>query len=133
MVTDYKTLLKQAKEASKKSYSPYSKFPVGVCVLFKSGKTYLGCNVENCSFGLTLCAERNALSSAVVAGEKTKLVAIAIYSPKCHSCFPCGACRQWISEFKLDKNFKVILENEKKEPVLYTIEELLPHNFCQLK
>ena len=98
MVSD-KELLKLAKEVSKKAYCPYSKFPVGACVLFESGNIYTGCNIENSSYGLSLCAERNAISTAIAKGESSKLVRIAIYSPNSSKCFPCGACRQWIQEF----------------------------------
>ena len=75
-------LFDEAKNVSKNSYSPYSKFPVGACALFENGKKYYGVNVENVSYGLTLCAERNALSNAITQGETSGLVAIAIYSPK---------------------------------------------------
>ena len=100
----YQELLNEAKDISQNTYSPYSNFPVGACVLYESGNKYLGCNVENMSYGLTLCAERNAISSAIANGEKTNIKAIAIYSPKQKKCMPCGACRQWLSEFALDNN-----------------------------
>ena len=80
-----------------RAYCPYSHFPVGACVLTTSGKTYCGCNFENGSYGLTICAERNAIGSAIADGEK-KIKAIAIYSPKMDKCMPCGACRQVIAE-----------------------------------
>ena len=121
-------LLELAKIASKNSYSPYSKFPVGACVLYESGNHYTGCNVENSSFGLSLCAERNAISTAIACGEKSKIKAIAIYSPKTTKCFPCGACRQWLSEFE-QSNLQIILENEDHNTICYGIEELLPNNF----
>ena len=68
---NYDLLLKKAKEISNNSYSPYSKFAVGACVQFESGKIYTGCNVENGSYGLSLCAERNAISTAIADGERT--------------------------------------------------------------
>ena len=78
----YEELFIEAKEASKNAYCPYSNFPVGACILYESNNRYKGCNVENVSFGLTLCAERNAMANAVASGEKTGIKAIAIYSPK---------------------------------------------------
>lgn len=119
-------LMEKAKEASKNSYSPYSKFPVGACVLTETGKTYCGCNFENSSYGLTICAERNAIGSAIVDGER-KIKAIAIYSPKMDNCTPCGACRQVLDEFG-DDNTEIIVkigDNLK----IYTLNELLPERF----
>ena len=77
---NYEELMEKAVEASKNSYSPYSKFAVGACVITDSGKIYTGCNFENSSFGMTICAERNAIGSAVADGER-KIKAVAIYSP----------------------------------------------------
>lgn len=123
-------LLNEAKEISKNAYAVYSDFPVGAAILYESGKIYKGCNVENASYGLALCAERNAISSAVAQGEKTKIKAIAIYSPKQHLCMPCGACRQWLSEFALDsKETKIILENNDYKPAVYSLEEIFPFGF----
>ena len=78
----YEELFEKAKKASENAYCPYSKFPVGASILYESSNIYTGCNVENVSFGLTLCAERNAMANAVASGEKTGIKAIAIYSPK---------------------------------------------------
>ena len=126
----YKNLLEQAKEASKKSYSPYSNFPVGACVLFESQKTYSGCNIENASYGLSICAERNAIAKGITEGETSKITAIAIYSPKQKRCMPCGACRQWMSEFALDKNeTKIILEDENDKILVLSLEEIFPYGF----
>lgn len=122
-------LLKIAKEASKNAYCTYSKFPVGACVLFESGNVYSGCNVENSSFGLTLCAERNAISSAIANGEKSKLIKIAIYSPKTTKCYPCGACRQWIKEFSNGYNSEIIIENDDNKCFSLFLDKLLPYSF----
>lgn len=124
---DYKELLEKAREASKNAYAPYSKFPVGACVLADSGKTYVGCNVENASYGLTICAERNALASAIANGEKN-FTAVAIYSPEMQNCLPCGACRQVIFECQKDKTLEVITEFEDSYKV-HNINELLPEGF----
>ena len=101
----------KAKEASKNSYSPFSRFAVGAAVLMSSGKIYQGCNVENSSFGLTICAERCAIFKAASEGER-EILAIAIYSPNTDSCYPCGACRQVMYEFQTDNyEIDVITEN----------------------
>ena len=126
----YQELLQEAKQISENTYSPYSKFPVGACVLYESGKKYLGCNVENVSYGLTLCAERNAISSAIANGETSKIKAIAIYSPKQNKCMPCGACRQWLSEFAFDnKETKIILEDDNEEILVLSLEDIFPFGF----
>ena len=110
MNIDYKQLMDLAKEASKFSYSPFSRFAVGAAVLTSSGKIYQGCNVENSSFGLTNCAERTAIFKAVSEGERTVL-AVAIYSPNTDSCYPCGACRQVLFEFQDEYEIDVVTEN----------------------
>ena len=127
MDINYQDLLKKAKEVSQNAYAPYSNFPVGACIIFESGNFYTGCNVENASYGLSLCAERNALSTAIASGEKSKPLAIAIYSDKTTECLPCGACRQWIYEF--NPNCLIILEGAKNEIVNYSISDLLPKPF----
>ncbi len=107
---DYNLLMNKAKEASKKSYSPFSRFAVGAAVLAKSGTIYSGCNVENSSFGMTICAERCAIFKAISEGEK-EILAVAIYSPNADDCNPCGACRQVMYEFQGDEEIDVITEN----------------------
>ena len=124
----YEELFEKAKKASENAYCPYSKFPVGSSILYESGNIYTGCNVENVSFGLTLCAERNAMAAAVSAGEKTGIKAIAIYSPKQKECMPCGACRQWLNEFASSEELKIILEAENGLTIL-TLKEIFPHGF----
>ena len=125
---DYNELMEKAKKASENSYSPYSKFPVGACVLMDSGKTYIGTNVENASFGATICAERSAILNAIVNGER-KIVAVAIYGPKMKRCAPCGLCRQVIDEFRSEKGVDIILEGDNGELEIHTIDELLPMGF----
>ena len=128
MVTN-EELMNIAKEACKNSYSPYSKFPVGAAILYSDGTVYKGVNVENSSFGLTLCAERNALSSAVANGQKGNIMAIAIFSPKEKMCAPCGACRQWIWEFSKGNEVAIILEAKNGGLYTTTIKEILPLGF----
>ena len=127
---DFNNLLNLAKEASKSSYSPYSNFPVGAAVLYESGKIYCGCNVENASYGLSLCAERNALSNAISDNEGTRIKAIAIYSPCQTLCMPCGACRQWISEFCIsEEETKIILEDTDNSVLTLTLKDIFPYSF----
>ncbi len=110
MEIDYKLLMDRAKEASKMSYSPFSRFAVGAALIAKSGKIYSGCNIENSSFGMTNCAERTAIFKAVSEGER-EILAIAIYSPNSDNCYPCGACRQVMYEFQGDDEIIVITED----------------------
>jgi cytidine deaminase len=90
--------LAEAKAASLNAYSPYSKFAVGAAILSSDGQIYRGCNVENASFGLTMCAERNAVFRAIEQGM-TSIRAMALYTPTSTPTAPCGACRQVLSEF----------------------------------
>lgn len=124
---DYENLLLKAKEVSQNAYAPYSNFPVGACVLAQSGNIYTGCNFENSSYGLAICAERNAIGSSIANGEKG-ISAIAIYSPKMENCTPCGACRQVIFEFQKDKEIEVVTQIKDGYKV-YKINELLPEGF----
>ena len=123
-------LFLKAKKISENSYAPYSNFPVGACCLFDDGKIYEGVNVENVSYGLTLCAERNALSTAATEGKKEGLIAIAVYSPKQKMCIPCGACFQWMAEFRSKStDVKIILEDYDGKIKEYTLKDFLPHTF----
>lgn len=114
-----------AKMSSKNAYSPYSKFKVGSAVLTTNNNTYIGCNVENASYGLTICAERNAIFQMVTNGE-TEIEAIAIYCNSEISFPPCGACRQVIAEF--GNHVKIIYGNDKKQTIT-NIRDLLPQSF----
>ena len=95
-------LLAAARHVMAKAYAPYSDFQVGAAILTASGKVFTGCNVENASYGLTICAERNAIFAAIAAGEKLNIVAVAVTNSKEAACSPCGACRQVIAEFGKD-------------------------------
>ena len=92
------TLLAAARAASERAYAPYSRFHVGAAVLADDGRVFSGANVENASYGLTSCAERNAIFAAVFAGART-IVAVAIHPPTEAPTAPCGGCRQVIHEF----------------------------------
>lgn len=128
---DYDGLLEKAQEVSENAYAEYSHFKVGACVLAQSGKTYTGCNVENASYGLAICAERNAIANAVAKGEKS-ILAVAIYSPAMENCIPCGACRQVIFEFQKDKEVEIVTKTKSGHKV-YKINELLPEGFNIVK
>ncbi len=121
-----KELLELAHKAKENSYSPYSHFAVGAALLTKDGKVYLGANIENASFGATNCAERSAIFAAVAAGERD-FSAIAVVGDTA-PCLPCGICRQVMAEF-CTPDFKIILEDDKKEAKVLTLGELLPHSF----
>ena len=118
-------LLNAALSARERAYAPYSKFLVGAAVLAKSGKIYTGCNIENASYGLTVCAERNALFSAVGEGER-EFTALCVVGDTEAPISPCGACRQVMAEFKVPR---IILANLKGDVKEYTLEELLPYGF----
>ncbi len=124
---NYEELMQMAEEASKNAYAPYSKFPVGASVLAESGNVYAACNFENGSYGLTICAERNAVGTAIANGER-KIKAVAIFSPNMQNCTPCGACRQVLSEFKSDEGLDVITKCADGIRI-HKIEELLPETF----
>lgn len=124
-------LLELAKEAKSKAHVPYSNFKVGAALLGKSGKVYTGCNVECSSYGISLCAERTALVKAISEGEK-EFEAIAVVggnNDELTYTTPCGACRQFLSDFG---DFKVIIgykeENEWKQKT-FTVKDLLPESF----
>ena len=127
---DINKLIKEATNASKNTYSPYSNFPVGAALLTKDNKIYKGCNIENASFGLTNCAERTCMFTAYADGvKKEDIVAIAIYSPKDHMVSPCGACRQVMVEL-LPMDCKVYLAyNDNKDIYETTVKELMPLTF----
>lgn len=124
-----KELINQAVEARKLSYSPYSKFAVGATLLTKDGKVFEGANVENSSYPLCMCAERNALYNAMMHGyKKSDFVALAVVADTDEACSPCGACRQVISEL-FPKDGKIYLANLKGAFKETNIEELLPFAF----
>lgn len=125
MTDDWTILINEAISAQKNAYSPYSDFKVGAAIITKEGKIFTGCNVENASYGLTVCAERIAVFKAISEGY-LDLEAIAIVASDSKPTFPCGACRQVLIEF--NENMKVYVNNGKKT---YTISDLLPNSFSK--
>lgn len=122
---DWPALVEAATQVREQAYAPYSKFQVGAALLGVSGRIYLGCNVENSSYGLTVCAERNAIGQAVAAGERNFL-AVAI-AGGARPCPPCGMCRQVLAEFAAP-DFPVALVGERRRTV-HQLGDLLPHAF----
>jgi len=118
-------LYRAAAETLGKAYAPYSKFSVGAAVLTKTGKVYTGVNVENSSFGATICAERSAFVSAISDGQ-TEFEAIAVASSG-GTAFPCGICRQFMFEFGDD--IRVVSGEDEDHLKSYKIRELLPEGF----
>lgn len=118
-------LMDEAIKAKNNSYSPYSNFKVGAALLTDDDLIYTGCNVENASYTPSCCAERTAFFKAVSEGKK-KFKAIAITSDT-EMCYPCGVCRQVMSEF-CNSDFKIYVGNENKIEE-YTLNDLLPHSF----
>lgn len=122
-------LIKKAVEARRQAYAPYSHFAVGAALLTREGRIFQGCNVENASFGLTLCAERTALAGAISAGYR-RFTALAVVARGKTAPMPCGACLQILAEF-CRPNFVVVTANARdpKTMSVYTLKELLPRIF----
>lgn len=129
------SLVDAAQQAREQSYSPYSKFKVGAAVLTQSGKIFTGTNIENASYGLTICAERNAIFSAVGAGHR-RFKALALITGKIPGVqfgSPCGACRQVMSEFMPPKTpiYLAVLDGKKRTVYQKTLVELMPFAFTK--
>jgi cytidine deaminase (EC 3.5.4.5) len=125
---DKNEVIKQAIEAMENAYAPYSKFKVGAALLTKSGKIYTGCNIENSSYGASVCAERVAIFKAVSEGEHDfELLVVATKTEEPSP--PCGICRQVISEFSND--LPIILVNDKGSIIETNINKLLPFPFLK--
>ena len=119
-------LMDAAREAANRAYAPYSNFRVGAAILTAGGAVHAGCNVENASYGLSICAERNAATSMVSADpDDRRIVSVAVFSPNAAPCFPCGACRQFLREFGCGE---VVVEDASGLR-RYPFEEILPNSF----
>lgn len=112
--------------ASESAYCPYSKFPVGAAVLTADGEIFSGCNVENASYGLTICAERNAVFQAVASGAR-HMVAVVVYTPTSTPTCPCGACRQVLNEFGPAAD--ILCTCDGPETISRKVADLLPDAF----
>lgn len=118
-----------AREAADNAYAPYSGFHVGAAILGKGGGIYQGCNVENASYGLTICAERNACTTMVAQGERDA-AAIAIFAGRsAGEAVPCGACRQFLLEFCPDDDIPVLLSGADGSMIESSIGEMCPYPF----
>lgn len=126
----YGDLMKLAIEARKNSYSPYSGFAVGAALLCDDGSVYTGCNIENAAYSPTNCAERTAFYKAVSEGQRNfKAIAIAGGKDALTTCYPCGVCRQVMSEFCLPDQFDVVCGVSGEAFEIIKLEELLPKSF----
>ena len=125
-------LIAAAREAQASAYAPYSNFSVGAAVLTSDGSIFRGCNIENASFGLTICAERVAIFRAISDG-RLDIVAVAVVTGAPKLCKPCGACRQVIAEFsQADNPIIVLCASQSGETEMQSIAELLPDTFTLL-
>ncbi|HLZ26392.1 MAG TPA: cytidine deaminase [Chloroflexota bacterium] len=121
---DPEALIAQARDVAGRAYAPYSHFRVGAAVRDALGNTYVGCNVESLSYGLTICAERNAIFAAVAAGARRPFSALAVTCLDASGpCMPCGACRQ-VMEEHLDAQAQVYVDQ-----LRFTVAQLLPYAF----
>ncbi len=116
-------LIAKAIESAARAYAPYSKFHVGAALVARDGRVFLGCNVENISYGLTICAERNAVFAAVAAGVRD-FAKIVIVTDTAEPASPCGACRQVLAEFNPD--LEIVLANFHGQSLQFRLSELLP-------
>ncbi len=123
-------LLQHVKSVQKKAFNPFSNFSVGACI-HTQGKFFTGCNIENSSFSLTLCAESGAISGMITAGIQ-QIDDIAVIGSADDICMPCGACRQRIAEFA-SADTKIHCFNQQGQVKTFSLVELLPHGFVLLK
>ena len=120
------TLVDAARAVQQRAYAPYSRFRVGCALEADDGRVFVACNVENASYGLTICGERNAVFAAIAAGHR-RLVACAIFVPGDKVAAPCGACRQVLREF--GATMEIISTSGAGEELRATLTTLLPHSF----
>ncbi|EJO5347197.1 cytidine deaminase [Clostridium botulinum] len=125
----YEEIIKKAIKARENAYVPYSKFKVGAAVLTEDDKIYTGCNIENASYGATNCAERTAIFKAISEGHK-KIKSIAIVGSLEDYTYPCGICRQVISEFA-DENIDIIIVKDENNYEIKKLDEILPGAFTK--
>lgn len=120
------TVMDAARAASKRAYAPYSDFHVGAAILTRGGAIHSGSNIENASYGLSICAERNAATTMAYADpEDREIELVAVYSPNASPCFPCGACRQFLREF----GCKEVVVEDGSGLRRYPFDQILPNSF----
>lgn len=123
---DLDAVMDAARDASRNAYAPYSNFRVGAAILTEGGQIHAGCNVENASYGLAICAERNAAAAMAFANAGDREIRlVAVFSPDAAPCFPCGACRQVLREF----GCKEVVIEEAAGLRNYPFDEILPYAF----
>lgn len=123
---DLETVMATARAASGRAYAPYSDFHVGAAILTRGGNIHAGSNVENASYGLSICAERNAATTMASADPNDRdIELVAIYSPNAAPCFPCGACRQFLREF----GCKEVVVEDGSGLRRYPFDQILPLSF----
>lgn len=127
MIKMIKELINKAIQAREKSYSPYSNFKVGASVMGESGKIYSGCNIENAAYSPTICAERVAIFKAISNGER-EIKKIALIGSTDSFTYPCGVCRQVMTEFASD-DFEIIVAKNIEEYMSYSLDDLMPNSF----
>ena len=129
---EYQPLVDAATTARSRAYAPYSGFQVGAALLGESGRVYPGCNVENVSYGLSSCAERNAVFRAVGDGER-RFTAIAVVTAAATPTTPCGACRQVLSEFAVGDDMDVVMVTTSGTRKTRRLSALLPESFSSFE
>lgn len=123
---DRQDAMAAARSAASNAYAPYSNFHVGAAILTEGGRLYTGCNVENASYGLAICAERNAVAAMALANPDDRNIRlVAVHSPNAAPCFPCGACRQVLREF----GCKEVVVEDADRLRSYPFAEILPNSF----
>jgi cytidine deaminase len=123
---DPEPVMEAARAAASRAYAPYSNFHVGAAILTRGGALHSGSNVENASYGLTICAERNAATTMASADpEDRKIELVAVFSPNASPCFPCGACRQVLREFGCQE----VVVHDGQGLQRYPFDQLLPNSF----
>jgi cytidine deaminase len=123
---DLETVMEAARMAASRAYAPYSNFLVGAAILTGGGAIHSGSNVENASYGLSICAERNAATTMATADpEDREIELVAVFSPNSSPCFPCGACRQVLREF----GCKEVIVQDGQELQRYSFDQILPNSF----
>lgn len=125
---DWARLERAAREVQTRAHAPYSRYRVGAALLTDAGSVHTGCNVESASYGLTVCAERNAIAAMVAAGERAP-VAIVVVTAGPEAGSPCGACRQVLAEFATELPIRLVTADGAGAPTTTSLEELLPLAF----